>query len=135
VDVTLYLPDELGGRAKAEFERGELSRLLQDAVRNELERRETVTKTLNDVQTYEVAVEDAEGRTFLGRITGQLIAENDRAEIEVFLTQDERVLVYDGARMKHYELTDPVEGLKNWLIGADYTDALHALGETPVVDL
>jgi hypothetical protein len=133
VDVTVYLPDEIGVRAKA-LPRGTLSQLFRNAVIDELERRDTVANALSDVREYEVDVEDAEGRVYTGRITGTRIA--DDGPFEVFLAEDERVLVYDADKLAYEVLDDPVTDLRSWLRSdAAYAEALHALGKKPVVDL
>jgi hypothetical protein len=131
----LYLPDELGERAR-ELPRGVLSFLLQAAVREELERRAAVAETLSDVGTHEVEIEDRDGNVYTGRITGTSIANPYRSDIEVFLTEDERVIVYDVDKLEYHVLDDPVEQLRGWLPDdEDYAAALYAIGEKPVVDL
>lgn len=132
MDVTIYLPDEIGTWAKEN--KLKLSRLLRDAVTAERERRRIMAETLSDVETHEVFLEDKDGRTYTGRITGRLIAD-DPGDIEVYLTVDERVLVYDGGRSEYWVLNNPVEQLRGWLTDAAYFEAITALGETPVVDL
>ena len=92
-------------------------------------------ETTTHVETYEVGVEDEEGRTYVGRITGQQIASDERTQMEVYRTEDGRVLLYDGERQKYWEVQYPVEELRDALPPAVYADAMHALGETPVVDL
>ena len=52
--------------------------------------------TLEETQVHEVGIEDEEGRNYKGRITGTQIAYEERGEVSVFLTEDERVIVYDG---------------------------------------
>ena len=130
----VYLPDEVSEQAKAA--ELNLSRLLRDAVTNELERRKAVAATLNDVQVHEVEIEDSDGQFWTGRITGTCIAQdNDKGEVEVYLTDDERVIVYDGRRRQYHEINDPENELRDWLWPAGYTDALLALGMTPVIDI
>jgi post-segregation antitoxin (ccd killing protein) len=136
VDITIYLPDEIGRQAKeAELN---LSRMLRDAVIDELERRATVSKTLEEPRTYEVEVEDAEGRVFTGRIVGTEIAADK--VLRVFLTDDDRVVVYDENKLRYDDLSaepsrDVGETLREWLSDEAYAEALHALGEKPVIDL
>lgn len=133
MDITVYLPDEIGQRAKAA--ELNLSGLLRAAVSDELERRAQVTKTLTEPQTYEIYLEDRDGRGYKGRITGaMLVRTND--DIEVYLTDDERVIVYDENKTEHWELDNPVAELRDWLVSdADYAEAMKALGESPVIDL
>ncbi len=133
MDITVYLPDELGKRAKRE--NVNLSRMLRDALIEEFQRRDTMKATLDDMQVYEVEVEDDEGKVYTGRITGSQIAYDESGDVTVFLTDDERVIVHDGKRMKYWVLDDPEEQLRGWLGPAEYYEAVDALGITPVVDL
>jgi post-segregation antitoxin (ccd killing protein) len=135
VDLTVYLPDEIGKRAK---EAGlNLSRLLRDGVTNELERRDAVAATLNNVETYELDLEDEDGRAYTGRVTGShlVTASNTRGHAEVYVTEDERVIAYDGMKRRYWVLDNPVEDLRDWLPEGVYAEVLHSLGETPVVDI
>ena len=137
MDFTVYLPDDIGKRAK-EAQDLNLSRLLRDAVTRELERREAMKTTLETPTTHEVYVEDRDGRGYTGRITGRSIAATeDHEEIEVFLTTDERVIVYYGKKNEYHVLDNPAEELREWLSDAPaaYFDAMTALGEEPVMDL
>jgi hypothetical protein len=131
VDITVYLPDELGERAKRD--EINLSRMLRDALTEEFERSDTMSKTLNKPETYELELDDDETGQYTGRITGKLIAEDD--DVAVYLTERERVIVYDGSLLRYHDITDdPEEGLSG-LRHAAYTDACRALGINPVVDL
>lgn len=135
MNINVYLPDELGEKVRAQEAKGEklpLSQLLQEAVREELNRRESMAVTLQDPSEYEVALEDDEGRPYTGRITGSLIAE-DR-DLTVYLTNDERVILYDPSRAAYWEIEDPEEELRSLERGA-YAAACAALGITPVIDL
>ncbi len=93
-----------------------------------------VNQTLADPEEYEVTVEDQDGCIYTGRITGKEIAYDERAERTVYLTTDERVIVYDGNRLNYWEITDPVEGLRALGPGA-YAQACQALGVSAVIDL
>ena len=135
MNVNVYLPDDLGQRAKdADLP---FSQLLREAVRDELRRRETVSETLEQVETYEIGLEDRDGYGYMGRITGKSIAYSETFGVQVFLTNDERVIVYDERHLRHYELSDPVEDLRGWIgnDAAQYFSAVEALGEKPVIDL
>lgn len=132
MDITVYLPDEIGERAKAA--ELNLSRMLRDAVTEELERRTAVENTLSDSQTIELELEDDEGRIYTGRITGAEIARQDHGDWSVFLAQDGRVILYDGERMKYWVLDDPAAELAH-LDPAVYAEACSALGIKAVVDL
>ena len=134
---TVYLPDDLSKAVKAAKPDLNLSRLLRDAVTDELERRATVANTLNEIKVHEVYIEDEDGRGYTGRITGTEIACDDHEEIQVFLTDDQRVLVYDGQRSEYHHVTDNLDQeLRGWLINDGvYSDAMLALGIKPTIDL
>ena len=130
MNITVYLPDELGARAKAENLK--LSRLLRDAVEDELRRRDAMAATLENVQTYELQLKDSRtGEAYKGRVTGKLIDEthNARDDFEVYLTADGRVLVYDANGLRYDQVEEPETEL------AYFPDALIALGIEPVIDL
>lgn len=94
--------------------------------------------TLETQKLYELELQDGDGREYIGRITGTLIAYDGDAQVQVFLTDDERVIAYDEDKREHYELEqwDLVEGLRNLLRSDEaYAEALHALGEKPVRDI
>jgi len=133
VDITVYLPDEIGARAKeADLP---FSRLLRAAVEEELNRREAVVETLTDSSEYEVLnLEDNEGRLYTGRLVGTMIAEG-RNDVFVYLTDDERVLVHDNRHSKVHEIEDEEAELREWLEEEQYVEAMNALGLQPVVDL
>jgi hypothetical protein len=131
VDITIYLPDDIGKKAKeAELP---LSRMLRDAVVDELERREAVTETLADVEVYEVQLENRDGVGYRGRITGKLLAEFN--DLQVFLTEDERVILYNERRSNYFELEHPEVTLREELDDANYFQVMTELGLTPVIDL
>lgn len=135
MNINVYLPDDIAQRAKAE--QLPLSRMLRDAVTEELKRRAVMAETLTDSQTYEVEIETDAG-AFTGRIKGKEIAYDERNDVAVYLTDDERVIAYDSTRMQHYQLgdeTDLVVDLRGWLSDEAYADAMHALGRKPVIDL
>jgi hypothetical protein len=64
VDITVYLPDELGARARAD-PNVNLSRLLRAALIEHYEREDTMTETLTDAKLQIIEVENDEGRTAL----------------------------------------------------------------------
>lgn len=61
-------------------------------------------------------------------------AETQIAE-DVYLTDDERVIVYERDRTLHTVLDDPETELETWLSGDAYIQAMNALGLKPVIDL
>jgi hypothetical protein len=137
MNFNVYLPDELGVRVKEAKAAGLLrpSEVFREAIEAALQRRTMMSTTLEDPETYEVYVEDADGRSYTGRITGVSIASDDRTDVEIFLTTDERVIAYDGGKSTYFVLDDPVEQLRGWLPASLYAQAVEALGETPIIDL
>jgi len=130
VDITVYLPDEIGTRAKAESL--PLSRMLRDAVVQELNEREAMSNTLEKTEAHEVDLEDKNGEPYTGRITGVVIA--DDGDDVIYLTDDKRVIAYNNWRKSYDVLSDPEEELRGLPPGA-YTDAMEALGIKVVIDL
>src|SRR5215207_5262051 len=101
--VNVYLPDDLGERAKAAGELN-LSGLLQGALRDELDRREALASLLDgELPEHELDLEDRNGNHYVGVIHGKLLAEGRHDEL-VYLTDDERVLVYDAGNLRVDEL-------------------------------
>jgi hypothetical protein len=132
VDLTVYLPDEIGVEAKeAELN---FSRLLRAAVTEELQRRRKVEQSLKDAKEFELALEK-DGRAYKGRLTGARIASHESRDVDVYLTDDERVIVHDIKRGDYWEIEDPGEELRNWLDDESYFEAMGRLGQEPVVDL
>lgn len=142
MDVTVYLPDEIGARAKKEELK--LSRMLRDAVTAELERRDVMAEALGEPETYEFTLDGREftglDLEYTGRITGKLIAGNDPENVGIYLTTDGRVLaVYPDQRMYH-RIDEPGKDIVEMLLNAgldqeEFADACRALGLKPVIDL
>lgn len=132
MDITVYLPDSLGEQAKAAGIN--LSRMLRDAVQGDLNRRQTMAKTLEDAQVYEIpALSDDHGVPFTGRITGKLITEAEEAS--VYLTTDGRVLFVAETFHTYYEVDDPAD-LRRMLRDDDaYKRACREIGVDPIIDL
>lgn len=146
MNFNVYLPDELGEQAKAEELK--LSRLLREAVVNELHRREVMGQALEEPQVYEVEIgdlredgENIEDRgTYLGRITGKLV--HDSPIWQVFLATDRRVIIYNDDALTYDALE--ADATERELIGFlrahididfEFADACRALGVRPVIDL
>ena len=104
--INVHLPDELGNKVK---EAGlNLSALLRAAAEEELYRRKTVAKTLKDSKEVKLQLEDNEYQAYVGTFTGTLIAEDK--DTQVYMAEDDRVLVYDGDKLTYTVETDPEEG-------------------------
>lgn len=133
MNITIYLPDDLGQQAKAA--ELPLSQMLRAAVIDELRRREAMEQMLEgeQVKAYQVDLYSADGEQYVGRITGACLC--DSIDCQVYLAEDERVLLYDSDKAEVCELTDPVEELRDWLSEEDYISVLYAIGEVAVVDI
>lgn len=126
MDITVYLPDEIGQRAK---DAGlPLSRMLRRAVLDELGRLDALG-TGGDMEVVELDIEGSTG-DYRARFVGREIAP------AVYLHQDGRVLWYDEGACGIHEIDDPVEGLRDVIPReADYIEAVATLGLTPVVEI
>jgi hypothetical protein len=140
VDITVYLPDEIGQRAKDEDLK--LSRMLRDAVTSELQRRDAVAEALDDVEVYEFELRDdpISDVTYTGRITGKRIAGDSPENVAVYLTTDRRVFAVYPDQMTYTRLDDPPEDfvaslLESGLADDEIKQACRALGIQPVIDL
>ena len=137
MDITVYLPDDIGKWAKeAELP---LSRLLRGVVLDEKAKQEAVMTTLEDVKTYEVDIETPEGAVITGRITGREIGYDRNTENAAYLTNDERVLIYDASRRQVEDVSDDsAAALTDFFANSDadaYVEAMEAIGEKAVIDL
>lgn len=134
MDVTVYLPDELGNQVEErDWPRGTLSRMLQDAIRARIAEEDAVATTLKDAEVVKLRLENEEGHAYVGRITGALIAE--QAELEVYLTDEENVVVYDSGKRRYWVLNDPADQLADYVTGDALIEAMTALGLEAEVDL
>ena len=91
--------------------------------------------TLTDAETIELNLEDRDGNQYRGRITGKLIASNERNDLEVYLTDDERIILYDGGKLDYWEVEDVENELSEALEADAYADVCRAVGITPVIDI
>jgi hypothetical protein len=130
----VYLPDEISERAKAA--ELNLSGLLRGAVTDELDRRDAIANTLGDeVEEHEIELEEC-----TGIITGKYLGQTSTDE-QIYLSDDERVLVYDVDRQRIVELEDPETELTDWLSNSSrddqevIADAMRALGLRPRIRL
>lgn len=134
MNVNLYLPDDLGQRAKdADLP---LSQLLRAAVVDELHRRRAMASTTQQMTEHELTIENDDGATYTATVVGTLIGENDRNGDKVFLTGQENVVAYDEAKLRYHVLENPEEELRHWLPDDGvYVAAMSALGLNAKVDL
>jgi hypothetical protein len=132
MDITVYLPDEIGKRAKAAEPELNLSRLLRDAVEEELGRRERVELMHGDMQEHEVELESPEGTVYTGVVLGKQLAEEDDG-VTVFFTADERVVAYDENRLT-LTLVEDAEDFKDAALEV-YLAVADALGQKARVEV
>ena len=66
-----------------------------------------MSETLSDPQQYEVAIEGEGGGVYTGRITGKEIAYEERGEVTVYLTEDERVIAHHGDKLQALRARGP----------------------------
>jgi post-segregation antitoxin (ccd killing protein) len=136
VDITVYLPAELGAWAKAN--RLNLSGTLRAAVEAEQERRRAVEATLADAKTTDLTVDDDEGYSYTARIHGVLIADQvshgSEDAVEVYLGRDGKIYVYQVHQSKLWRGV-PANTLRHWLDNGPYVAAMRALGEEVVIDI
>jgi post-segregation antitoxin (ccd killing protein) len=144
VDITVYLPDEVGQRAKSAEPRINLSHLLREAVEEELDRREAVSKTLEGAEEITLDAVDDDWNSHTIRFTGKEIVRGQgytlghryaghAASYRLYLLEDERLLVY-GEDDGSYAILDDPDGFRPDDDG-EYVEMMRALGHKPVVDL
>jgi hypothetical protein len=136
MNITIYLPDDLGRWAK-EHGLG-LSRMLRGAVEAKRERQQAVAGTLARAQTADLPIEDDDGNTCTARLHGTLIARRDgdvAPGVEVYLGQDKMIYVYDEMAGKLHQGVGRDE-LRDWLTDSGtYVRAMRALGEEVIIDV
>ena len=152
VNVNVSLPGDL--RKQAEEEKLNLSRLLREAVVRELHRKTIMKELVSDEQVYEVPIgggefldeQDQPLDSYTGLIRGKLVYASPPGN--VFLTNDERVIVYYEEELGKYpqgeyrvleagaterELVDFLREHIN--LDFAFVEACRALGVRPVVEL
>jgi hypothetical protein len=132
--VSVYISEEL--RKRAEEAGINLSATLRYALEEELGRRDAIANTLSDgIEEHEVELEE-----YTGIITGKYLGQT-RTDEQIYLSDDERVLVYDVDRQRVVELEDPETELTDWLSNSSrddqevIADAMRALGLRPRIRL
>ncbi len=126
---TVYLPDELDAEVKESDIN--LSGLLQNAVREEMLRLKCTSDTLSESAEIELTLLDDEERSYIGRFTGTLLAEG--RTIDAYINNEEQVLLHDRNNGKIHYIES--EELESWLDEGAYIEAMHALGEKPIVSI
>jgi hypothetical protein len=130
MDLTVYLPDNIGERAKTAEPKINLSALLRAAVVAELDRRKRVSKLLKGAHEHELDLQGPEGEPYIGVLTGTQITEG-QGGVTVYLATDGRVLAYD----ENSGTVTEVESADSWRDGDfdTYLAVCDALGVTPRV--
>lgn len=131
MDVTVYLPDAIGAKAKEEGIN--LSGTLRSAVEDELSRLETMRKSrdeLGPAQEFKVKIISSD-KEFTGRVTGWVIDRN--SDWEVYLTADDRIIVYNEFRCEASSMSE--DEARSDLSPELFPDALVFLGVEPIIDL
>ena len=88
-----------------------LSRLLEDTLRDEIDRLEAraAAAAAGESEAIRIDLEDEEGRGYVGRFTGKLLGEADLRGISVYLLADERVIVHDQENSGYWKIDDLAE--------------------------
>jgi hypothetical protein len=129
MDITVYLPDEIGQWAK---ESGmNLSQTLRAELEAERARRDAVAGTLTASAEHRIRVAET-GLDYV--LHGALIAQDYDHEVEAYLGDDERIYVYDAGAQRLHEVDSP-QDLGDWLADSLYVDAMRALGQRPVLHI
>jgi hypothetical protein len=84
--------------------------------------------------THTMELETPDGASYEGRVTGWQIAYDERQDITVYLTEDERLIVHDAGKLRYEVVEDPAD-LRGWLDDDSYVQALDALGQKATIDL
>lgn len=139
MDITVYLPDDLGKWAK-ERELN-LSRMLREAVEAEKRRREVVAGLAAEATIHELAAREpselaGDGPDIDVRLHGTLIAEQSvsgHGSTEVYMGQDGKIYVHDFQGELHRDV-EP-DDLGEFVTGSAYIKVMHAIGQVPVIDV
>ena len=138
MDITIYLPDELGKWAK-EQDLG-LSRMLRDAVEAARRRREAEATLNAEAKTYKLDVREPDGYggsdDITVRLHGTLIAKQDISgygSTEVYAGEDGKVYVHDFEGQLYRDI-EP-DNLRELVDESTYIEVMRALGEEVIIDI
>lgn len=148
MDIAVYLPDELGARAK---EAGvKFSALLRQAVQQELGRREALEDATGRATTHELTVADQAGYVYGARLHGSVLVIDERTGTTAYVLEDGRLAVHQPAERDsdcRLFLHDPdaedtagdeaseSEWLAQWLSEIQVVQAMARLGRRAVIDI
>jgi hypothetical protein len=133
VDITVYLPDEVAQRAKAQ--NVNLSRVLRDALTTQFTEEDAVIATLEKARTVTLELKTEEGRIYRGRMEATLIGKDAGTGTDVYLRQSGQVITYRSEDRRFLTVADPANELLAVLPTDEYIAAMDALGIMPEVDL
>jgi hypothetical protein len=133
VDITVYLPDEVAQRAKAQ--NVNLSRVLRDALTTQFAEEDAVSATLEQASTVTLELQTDEGRAYRGRMEATLIGEDATTGTAVYLRRNGEVIAYREEDRRFRTVADPASELAAVLPTNAYIAAMDALGIVPEVDL
>ncbi len=133
MDITVYLPDDIAQRAKAQ--NVNLSRVLRDALTAQFAKEDAVSATLEEARKVSLELRTEEGRPYRGSMDATLIGEDATAGTAVYLRLNGEVICYRPDDRQFWTLTDPERELLTLLPTAQYIAAMDAIGIVPEVDL
>lgn len=142
MDITVYLPDELGARAKEA--NLNFSRLLRDRVEIELRVRHAMRAAAGEAVDWEIELESGSGHTYKGRVRGTLLVEGSRGVYigsQIIVTEDGRFIFYDANNLQHYELDEGdtevfARSIRELCYDdEEYVEVMAKIGREAVIDL
>ncbi len=135
MDITVYLPDELGTWAREHDLH--LSRMLREAVEIEKRRRDASAALAAETTTHELAVSEPGGAgDYTARLHGVLIATQHLGggSIDVYAGEDDKMYLHYTADGRLRRDVEP-EQLRQYVDEPTYIKAMRALGEDAVIDI
>ena len=124
MDITVYLPDEVAQRAKAQ--NVNLSRVLRDALTTQFAEEDTVSATLEAARTVTLELTTDEGRHYRGRLEAALIGESPSTGTAVYLRRNGEVITYRAEDRRFSTVADPAGELLAVLPTDAYIAAMYA---------
>jgi hypothetical protein len=138
MDITVYLPDELGNWARDHDL--PLSRMLREAVEIEKRRRDASAALAAETTTHELAVSEpgspGGAGDYTARLHGVLIATQHLgggSSIDVYAGEDDKMYVHYTADGRLRRDVEP-EQLRQYVDEPTYIQAMRALGEDVIID-
>jgi hypothetical protein len=133
VDITIYLPDEVAQRAKAQ--NVNLSRVLRDALTAQFTEEDAVSATLEEAGIVTLDLQTDEGHAYRGRMEATLLGEAGDGATAVYLRRTGEVIAYRADERAFRVVEDPGSELFAVLPADRYFAAMDALGIIPEIDL